>query len=276
MLEDLYIIDQFPFTFYGETFYALLVSDRHLYIPIARVCQVLDIDVNAQVQRIRRDEAISDSVRRLSIEVPYGDKGATREQEMNCLDLRRLPYWLGGIDANRIKNDDLRERVVAFKRDFADVAWAAFRTEILPDDVLAEMDMNLPPERQAYLETMDAAAEMRRQLGKHDEQIIDHEERLGNLEARLEGTEFLTPQQARQVQTMATILAELLRKRDKGDYHTVYGEIKREFQVPSYKLVPEDKFPRLQSFLAQWHSSLTIPGTPLPQVFKDPSQGRLF
>ena len=71
---------------------------------------------------------------------------------MLCLWMNRLPYWLGTIDAKRI-----RQRVIVFKREFADVAWAAFRSEILPTDVLAEVDATLPQSQQAYLAARDAA-----------------------------------------------------------------------------------------------------------------------
>ena len=42
------------------------------------------------------------------------------------LVVNRLPYWLGTTDANRITNEDRRQQVILFKREFADVAWAAF------------------------------------------------------------------------------------------------------------------------------------------------------
>jgi len=34
----------------------------------------------------------------------------------------------------------------------------------MPDDMLAEMDANLPPAQQEYLRLMDEAAELRQQL----------------------------------------------------------------------------------------------------------------
>jgi hypothetical protein len=45
--------------------------------------------------------------------------------------------------------------IVRYQREFADVAWAAFRHEILPDDMLAELDATLPPDqRQRSLAAM--------------------------------------------------------------------------------------------------------------------------
>jgi len=50
-----------------------------------------------------------------------------REREMICLRLDRLPFWMGTIQTGRIPDESKRTRIVQFQRDFADVAWAAFR-----------------------------------------------------------------------------------------------------------------------------------------------------
>ena len=197
-LKDILILDEFPFTFYSETFSIVLAGDRRMYVPLRRICQALGIGTVGQTQRIQRDDAISDALVKLPLQVPYGDSGAVQTREMLCLWLNRLPYWLGTIDANRITNEDRRRRVILFKREFADVAWAAFRSEILPADVLAEMDATLPQSQQAYLTAMDDAAAMRRRMDEHGERIQSVEERLSGLEARLVGTDFVNSAQAKQ------------------------------------------------------------------------------
>ena len=127
-------LDEYPFTFYNETFSLVLASDRKLYLPLTRLCEALQIDANAQIQRIRRDEAISDALIQLPLQLTYGEDGAVQTRQVLCLWLNRLPYWLGTLDANRIKDDARRQQVIRFKREFAEVAWAAFRSEILPED----------------------------------------------------------------------------------------------------------------------------------------------
>lgn len=142
------------------------------------------------------------------------------------------------------------------------------------------MDAPLPEEEQRYLALMDEASEFRRNLQdnveQHDEAIESLEQRVSALEARLVTEDVLTPQQARQVQRMVSIITDILEKKDTGTYQTVYGAIKEQFNVPSYKMVPEEEFPRLQKFLAQWYKRLTPTGTMLPDVFTQPGQGRLF
>lgn len=269
-------LDEFPFDFYGEIFSVVLASDRRLYLPLNRVCDALQIDANAQAQRIRRDEAISDALVQLPLQVPYGEEGAVQTRQVLCLWLNRLPYWLGTIDANRIKDQARRQQIIRFKREFAEVAWAAFRSEILPEDMLAELDATAPPAEQQYHAVMDEAAAMRRDLGQQKERLQDVEERLTSLEARLVGTDFINSAQAKQYQDIVAILGAMLQKKGKGNYATVHAEIKRQFQVPSYQLIPEKDFPKLVNFLTRWYERLTPPGTPLPEAFTRPEQRRLF
>ena len=269
-------LDEFPFNFYGEIFSVVLASDRRLYLPLNRVCDALQIDANAQAQRIRRDEAISDALVQLPLQVPYGEEGAVQTRQVLCLWLNRLPYWLGTIDANRIKDEARRQQIIRFKREFAEVAWAAFRSEILPEDMLAELDATAPPAEQQYHAVMDEAAAMRRDLGQQEERLQQAEERLASLEARLVGTDFINSAQARQYQEMVAILGAMLQKKGKGNYATVHAEVKKQFKVPSYQLIPEKDFPRLINFLTRWYERLTPPGTPLPGAFTQPEQRRLI
>lgn len=275
-MSELKAIDEFPFEFYGTHFSAILASNRKLYLPLGNLCTTLGIDTNAQVQRINRDEAISDALVLLPLELPYGDEGATQVRQIRCLCLNQLPYWLGTIDTQRIKDTDRRAQIISFKREFVNVAWAAFRSQILPEDIRAEMDATLPPAEQAYYATMDEAAAIRQEVKSQADQLESVETRLDNLEARLLGTDFITPAQAKHYLDMVAIIGAILRKRKTGDFEHVHAEVKRTFQVPSYRLIPEDQFPRLVAFLTQWYEKLTPPGTPLPVIFTRPTQGRLL
>ncbi len=275
-MTNLQPLDEFPFEFYNELFSVVLASNRKLYLPINLVCRALQVDTNAQVQRIRRDEAISDALVQLPLQMPYGLEGAVQTRQTLCLWLNRLPYWLGTINTSRIKDEIRRQQVILFKREFADVAWAAFRSEILPSDMLSELDATLPPAEQQYLTTMDKAADMRRDLQQQGEQLNEFEERLSNLEARLIGTDFINSAQAKQYQDMVAILGAILKKKGIGTYATVHAEVKQQFQVPAYQLIPEKDFPQLIHFLTRWYERLTPPGTPLPDVFTRPQQRGLF
>ncbi len=130
------------------------------------------------------------------------------------------------------------------------MAWAAFRSEILPADVLVEMDANLPQSQQAYLTMMDEAAAMRRKMDEHGERLQSVEERLSGFEARLVGTDFINSAQAKQYLDMVTVLGSLLKKKGSGTHVTVHAEVKRQLNVPSYQLMPEKDFSAVVTFLA--------------------------
>lgn len=276
------VIDQFPFEFYSEYFTVALANDRKLYVPMQALCDAMELQTHGQIRRIREHEAMANALVNLNIMWNYGDE-AVRERDMICLHLDRLPFWMGTIQTNRIPDESKRERVVQFQRDFADVAWAAFRRKILPDDMLAEMDASLPQAQQEYLRLMDEAADLKQHLQTHDLSLGQHgtqlgtlEERVSALEARLQGTDFLNPHQMKEYTDMVAIVARVLKRKQKGNEATVHAEVKRQFQVPSYQLIPEADFDNVKRYLRDWFVRLSGPGAPVPTIFEQPSQKRLL
>jgi hypothetical protein len=172
-------IAEFPFEFYDQLFTIVLGNDRKLYAPIPLMCAALHVQPSGQIQRIQRDPVLVDAMRLVKFEhYPYGDQGELRSREVQALRLDRLPYFLGGIDVSRISNDETKEAVIRFKLEFADRAWAAFRSELLPPDMLAELDTSLSPDQQAYFGMMDRATEIRRDLLAHEGLLKGHEDRI--------------------------------------------------------------------------------------------------
>jgi len=277
MLENFKVLDEFPFTFYGLTFTTALGNDRKLYVPLPLICKALFIDVDGQVQRITRDEALNDAIRIVRFEqYPHGSD-EVRPRDVNALRLDRLPYWLGTIDTGRIQNPDVRNKIITFKREFADVAWAAFRTQILPQDVLAELDSQLPAQQQVYHVKMDEASALLQNLQTQGERLQGLEKRLSGLEARFEGTDFINPAQAKQYMDMVNAIAMVLKRKGEPSPHArIHGEVKHVFNVPSYALIPEKDFPRVKKYLEQMFLRITPPGTPAPEIFHAPNQKRLL
>ena len=75
---------------------------------------------------------------------------------------------------------------------------------------------------------------------------------------------------------MVGILAHLLKQKRLGNEATVHAEVKRQFQVPSYQLVPEDEFDRVKQVLANWYRHVAGPAAAVPAIFEGPSQKRLI
>ena len=276
-----------PFVFYGEVFNAYLADDRQWYLPLQDVCQTLGLDVSGQRQRILRDEALSDFLVNIPIETPYQD--TTRTREVACLNIRRLPYWLGTIEANRVKEEH-RKKVILFKREFAEAAWAVFRSDIIPPDLLAEMDTHLPPQEREYLEAMDQMRQVRKKLdllsGKLDEELErvgaelqDLSGRLGTLEESLIGKKIVNAAQARLLQEMIAAVAEAKHAKTKKpksqSFAEVHEEFKSAFQVHIYSILPEEQLEAAITFLgARW--AFYNPGQNLPDIFRGSHQPSLF
>jgi hypothetical protein len=150
--------------------------------------------------------------------------------------------------------------------------------------MVAELDATLPPAQQEYLRLMDEAATLRQHPQTHDHSLERHntqlgsiEERVSALEARLQGTDFLNPQQMKEYTDIVVgIVARVLKRQQKGMESTVHAEIKRQFQVPSYQLITEAEFDNVKRFLRDWFVRLSGPGAPIPQIFEQPSQKRLL
>jgi len=280
-------IQGFPFVFYGEVFNTYLTDDRQWYLPLQDICLALGLDANGQRQRIQRDEALSDSLVNIPLETPYQD--TTRTREVACLNIRRLPYWLGTIEASRVKEEH-RKKIVLYKREFAEAAWAVFRSDMVPPDLLAEMDTHLPPEEREYLEAMDQMRQVRKKLdmlsGKLDDELAkvgaelqDITGHLGTLEAALVGKKIVNAAQARLVQEMIAVVAgskHAKTKKPKSQcFAEVHEEFKSAFQVHIYSILPEEQLEAATTFLgARW--AFYNPGQPLPEIFRGSHQPSLF
>ena len=267
---------EFKFTFYEEEFSAYVV-DLKVYIPVRRICEALSIDASSQYRRLKEDEVTAEQMLQLKVETDGG------VQQANCLEARRLPYWLGGIDASRIKDEKKRKKIVAFKKDMADVLWATYRSYILPEDLIAESDSRLPKAEQEYLQ-MVADAEQLRQAIKDGEvhrlelekQVGDLQNRMGRLEATLVLDNYINDaQQARFRRIVAALGAVLQAKGQKSAYRDVYRAVYKNFQVPKYSMLTTRQWPKVIEFLAGWYRNVSL-DQKLPEVFTEEDQQTLF
>jgi len=282
------IVHSVPFEFYGEVFKAYLADNRHWYIPLQDVCQSLGVDTNGQRQRILRDEAIQDRLVNLPLETPYQD--TTRIREVACLNLRGLPYWLGTIDAKRIKEQH-RKKVILFKREFAEAAWFVFRSDMIPPEVLAEMDSYATPQEQEYAAIMDEARQLRKRLdllsGKVDKElervdagVQDLDGRLGALETKLVGRTLINSAQAKLLSDMIGMVALSMHEKNKKKskslcFAEVHNDFKDTFDVHIYSVLPEERIEEAINYLAGRWARLN-PGEPVPEIFQSGHQPSLF
>jgi hypothetical protein len=282
------IIQGFPFEFYGEVYVAYLASDRQFYISLNDLCRGLGVDARSQRRRIQDDEAIADKLLNLPLETPYQE--GTRTKEVACLNLRALPYWLGTIDARRVK-DDIRPKVILFKRDFAETAWFVYRGEILPPEIIAEVDSYATPYERELAELMADFRGLKNKLdtlsGRVDEELARVGLTLGDLggrfaavEARVIAEATVNSQQARLVQKCIQEVGEAMFQSGKVKPRSLaharaQQEFKDQFGVHIYTALPERRLQEALDFLSsRWQ--FYLPGKPLPAVFRSGQQPAMF
>ncbi len=135
------IVNRYPFEFYDSQLLAYLTEQNELLLPWHELCDALGLKVPAETRRIRRDVVLGDALVVIS-EPPVSAK-VGKARKLAFLPLRLLPYWVGTINTARME-PELKERIIRFKRQFVDVAWAAFRSQVFPIHVWTMADKPFP------------------------------------------------------------------------------------------------------------------------------------
>lgn len=262
------IVEQYPFKFADAIFEIYWTDARILVLPLRQLCDALGLSFSGQLQRLKREPILAKHLHTVRVMVTRVSDGVTSEQEVACLGFRRLDYWLGTVDHTRVK-PELRDKLILFKEEMADAVHAYFRTRRLPEDVLAELDATLPADQRQFHHLMDQASALKEQVGEHGVKIKGLDERVSALEARLVGTDFISHQEAQQYLAAVAALGDLMKARNPKKatpYAVIHNEVKRQFGVPSYQLLPEKDFGKVMEFLARWWAR-EAPDRPVPQIF---------
>ncbi|MFZ1043640.1 MAG: phage antirepressor N-terminal domain-containing protein [Anaerolineales bacterium] len=268
---ELELIQAFPFEFYGEIYVAYLATDRQFYLKLVDICNGMGLEPNSQRRRILNDDAISDKLAIIQADTVYKD--SVRKRDVAFLNIRALPYWLGTVDAKRIR-PEIQEKVMRFKRSFAETAWQVYRSDLMPSEVLAEMDTYETPETRELVEIHDQARALQKR-------IEGMEGRLTAIEARMGSGLIITPLQQRQILIMIEAVGEALFENQKGKmpktqcHALAQNEFKAKFQIPVYSLLPENRMDEAVSHLTQQYQHLK-PGVKLPEIFSDGIQRTLL
>lgn len=252
-------------TFYEDVITAVLVEingEEQIYIPLRPMCDYLGLSYTGQRDRIRRDPVLSENIHQVRISRSL-EEGS--DQEMVCLALKFLPGWLFGVSVNRIK-EELREKIVRYQREGYDVLWEAFQEGRLTagtdfEDLLASDT----PAAQAYkiasaiMKMAHQQLLLEAQLETHATQLVDHEQRLEEIEATLgDQGRFVTPDQASQIsQAVKVIAMELGKRTKKNEYGAVYGQMYRQFGITGYKQLPAWQFDSAIKWLTDWYKRIT-------------------
>jgi hypothetical protein len=285
MLE---IIQGFPFDFYGETYVASLASDRQFYTRLDDICNGLGIDPASQRRRIQNDEAIADKLVNIAVETPYQD--TIRKREVAFLNLRALPYWLGTIDAKRVK-EEIKPKVILFKRDFAETAWFVYRADILPPDIISEVDSYATPQERELAELMADFRNLKKKVDLLSGRVDEELQRLGltlddlggkfeAIQAKVIAEATINSEQAWLIQRLIQAVGEAMfesgkiKPRSAAHAHA-QQEFKDHFHVHIYSALSEKRLQEAIDYLAKRWQHFN-PGQPLPAIFRSGHQPSLL
>lgn len=96
--------------FQRDTLFAVREDDG-LFVAIKPICQSLGLAWNRQLERIKRDPILSEGMTMTVIPSVGGP------QETTLLRLDLINGWLFTIDDSRVANEEIRQKVLAYKRD---------------------------------------------------------------------------------------------------------------------------------------------------------------
>lgn len=105
--------------FNGTNLMGVKTSDGKIYVIIKSFCEILGLNLSGQLQRIKRDEILSEGVCIIHIPTESG------KQETSLLELDFLPLWLTGIKSERCK-EEIRPFLKEFKLKAKDALYDAF------------------------------------------------------------------------------------------------------------------------------------------------------
>ena len=269
--------------FYGDDLIAVQQPEGDILVIFGRLCDNLGLDRSGQVQRVQRHEVLKDGL----LTVPVQTEGGT--QAMQCLRLDLLPLWLAGIQAKRVK-DALREQLIRYQREAAQVLWREFRAQILvagpgqeaPAELspamvqlhqiaemgraivaMAEQQMEIQRQQQALSGRIDKAGlvvkEIKGEVRLVTREVRDIHVRLGVLEDRIHPSAYISEEQAAEISQQVKALAETLTGKDKAKnhYQGIFSELYRRYGVASYKLIRQEQYAVVLAFVDDWRKAAT-------------------
>lgn len=257
--KTLAIIEQKTVEFYGDAIVAVRANDGTVYIPVRPVCELLDLNFDAQRRRINRDAVLSEEV--MSVVVTTTDIDPSnkrpRTSEMLALPLDYISGFLFGINASRVK-EEVRDRLIRYQREcYKVLAEAFYEGRLNPDTDFETLLHSDSPAAQAY-KTFHALAKLARHQLILESRLDDHDIRLEQLESTIgDPGRYVTPDQASQIsQGVKTVALKLGKKSGRNEYGAVYGELYRKFGVTGYKQLPAGKFQQAMNWLNEWREGI--------------------
>ena len=250
---DLIPLEQQTLNFYGKPIIVVRLPDSTPAVVLNILCDNLQVVTNSQVRRIRRTEAIADDLVNVRVETEGGP------QTMSALVLRAVPFWLAGIDPNRVR-EEVRPEIIRYQREVVDVlyAWAQTRKMLPQSTDVVSVESITQPTRPAQNASLAEWREYYLHMAAITEWQMDVERWRSSVESRLEGVEAmtglipeilerlgpqtLTPQHQQQTKVYVQQLSKITGKHPA----TIYNDLYTVFSVPRYQDIPEDQWSQVE------------------------------
>ena len=249
--------------FYGDELRGALVDidgTRQVYVPVRLICRYLGLSWPSQLNRIRRDEVLNEALRFVSMMNTNPQGG---DPEVVCLPLDLIPGFLFGVEASRIKDPIVKERILLYRRECFRVLWERWAPEMTGLTTLAPT----PPASGAALAYELATAvqniareqiDLEQRMGRAAQWAKGIESRVSALEVHLAPDTRISDAQAGELALQVkTIANELELRGHVNGYQRVYAELYRRYSISSYKNLPQSRYDEALDWLRGWYTEIT-------------------
>jgi hypothetical protein len=130
--------------FHSDTLIGVECVDGQ-FVAVKPIVQSIGLDWKAQHRRISQDPILSEGMVVVAIPSPGG------VQETGCLRIDLVPGWLFTIDDSRIKNPNVLEKVLTYKRECYAVLFHHFHGKAIAPTPIGDKDAELSVERKESL-----------------------------------------------------------------------------------------------------------------------------
>ncbi|HZU00737.1 MAG TPA: phage antirepressor N-terminal domain-containing protein [Ktedonobacteraceae bacterium] len=250
--------------FYGDELLAIQDGKRQIWIHLTRLIECLGLSVSDQISQIRAHEVLGEGVQSFVLQTARGARDTL------FLRLGLVPFYLATIQVRRVR-PDLREKLLRYQKEAADVLFAAFLSDFgVIEPGRTQRSQGLTPAEQSYQQAQLLANLARQQLtlerelggaleavSGQQEVLALHDERIGQIELTLGTADKITEAQAAEIKEAVTAIGAI-RGEQSGDKKVVGPTIQavwkmfyREFGVRVYANLPRSKFDRAMQFLRE-------------------------
>jgi len=102
--------------FHGAALYVININDAP-FVAVKPVCEAIGVDAEAQRLRIMRHPVLSSCAFVTKVQLA----GDTQKRDVTCIPLEKLNGFLFGINANRIKDAQIKAKLIEYQSECFDV-----------------------------------------------------------------------------------------------------------------------------------------------------------